>query len=100
MKTRMKLLQNFNFANGTNIHTQVANVAYKLANESGLVENSNTDETYGGILKGATEWVDKNIFDTFIDIFDKIEDEDGFEAPPGYSLGHFIDEKFEKYSSK
>ena len=92
------------------IHGQVANVAYKLANESGLVNCQDNDddrdcnrwkENY--ILEGgSSEFIDENITDVFEDIIEKITEKEAleFEAAPGSSWGHFIDETFENHIIK
>ena len=92
------------------IHGQVANVAYKLANESGLVNCQDNDddgdcnrwkENY--ILEGGTsDFISENITDVFEDIIEKITEKEAleFDAAPGSSWGHFIDETFENHISK
>ena len=83
------------------VHGQVANVAFKIANENGLVEAfaEPWEEQY--ILEGANDFVDEEITNVFEDIIETLEEKDSenFEAPKGYSLGHYVDERFEVHTS-
>ena len=80
-----------------------------MANESGLVNCHTNDEgdcnrwKENYILEGGTsDFVSENTTDLFEDIIKKITEEEAleFEAAPGSSWGHFIDEKFENHISK
>ena len=77
-----------------------------MANESGLV-NCHDDEDCNRwkenyILEGNSDFIGENITNVFEDIIEKITEEEAleFEAAPGSSWGHFIDEKFENHIAK
>ncbi len=80
------------------IHGEIANVAFKLADQAGLVDNSKHEEDFDEKMSLENQGPIRDRFaEKLWAIKDDIEEEsEGFEAKPGLSYGQYFDQKFEE----
>ena len=79
------------------IHGEVANVAFKLANEFGLVDLSETEKVEKFIFQNKAQNLDEETEGELREIFDKVWDdimENGND--PSQSVGLYANRKFEE----
>lgn len=86
------------------IHGQTANVAFKIANEAGMVNPDGPDEddlNEHFVFEGEHRYMREDLAAKFEGMIDSIETKaDEFRAPPGLSYGAFCEAEFTAQAAK